>query len=113
MEPKVTAGAEILLEAHKLITGARQDAYSHPAEDYGRTVAIFNAATGHKLSTLDGIMFMVCVKLSRMAHERSTGVHHKDNIVDAAGYLGCYEMARTWLDNGYRFKTGEFHGSAR
>ena len=113
MEANQTAGAEILLEAHKLITGARQDAYSHPADDYGRTVAIFNAITGNKLTALDGILFMVCVKLSRLAHERKTGVHHRDNIVDAAGYLGCYEMARSWSDNGHRFKTGESHGSAR
>ena len=112
MEANQTSGAEILLEAHKLITGARQNSYSHPAEDYGRTVAIFKAMTGHNLSTLDGILFMVAVKLSRLQHERFTGITHKDNLVDAAGYLGCYEMARTWLNSGHRFKTGESHGPA-
>ena len=112
MEANQTSGAEILLEAHKLITGPRQASYSHPAEDYARTVSIFNAITGHNLTALDGILFMVSVKLSRLAHERATGVPHPDNIVDLAGYIGCYKMVETAFNVGYRFKTGESHGPA-
>ena len=34
-------GADILTEAHNLITGQRQNDYDHPLEDYSRTVDIF------------------------------------------------------------------------
>ena len=42
---------------------------------------MFNAATGHSLTPKDGLLFMVCVKLSREMHR-----HKRDNLVDACGY---------------------------
>ena len=90
------AGAEILLQAHELITRDRQNTYSHPLDDYSRTVAIFNALKGEQLLTAeDGVLFMVCVKLSRLVHELNNGLDVPDNIVDAAGYIGCLQMVRT------------------
>lgn len=89
-----TKGAEVLLEAHRLITGARQNAYSHPLDDYGRTVEIFKAITGKTLTVEEGILFMVCVKLSRLAHEIESKQWKPDNTTDAAGYLGCLHMVR-------------------
>lgn len=80
-------GSEILTEAHALVNRDRGNAYGHPADDYGRTVAAFNALTGHELSTADGVLFMVCVKLSR-EQER----HGTDNLRDLAGYSACLEM---------------------
>lgn len=47
-----------------------------------RTVAAFNALTGHTLTEVDGWAFMVILKLSR---EQSA--HDPDNWVDAAGYV--------------------------
>jgi hypothetical protein len=89
------AGAEILTKAHELITGARQQAYAHPLEDYSRTVSIYNAIKGYDFMTAeDGILFMLCVKLSRLQHEIDNGLDIPDNTVDAAGYLGCLSMAR-------------------
>lgn len=76
----------VLAEAERLINGDRQVSYSHPHSDYMKTVGAFNALTGHNLSVRDGILFMVCVKLSRQAFK-----HKRDNIVDACGYLGCLE----------------------
>lgn len=38
----------------------------------------------------DGILFMMCVKLSREAN-----AHNVDNIVDLAGYADLYNYART------------------
>lgn len=85
-------GADALLEAYALITGPRQTAYSHPADDYARTVAIFKAITGIELTTQQAILFMVAVKLSRLAHNLNQGNLHRDSLVDAAGYLGCMAM---------------------
>jgi len=87
------AGAEVLTKAHELITGDRQNAYSHPLDDYSRTVSIFNAMKGEDLLTAeDGILFMLCVKLSRLMHEIDNDI--PDNTVDAVGYLGCLQMIR-------------------
>lgn len=111
------AGAEILTKAHELITGARQQAYAHPLEDYSRTVSIYNAIKGHDVMTAeDGILFMLCVKLSRLQHEIDNGLDIPDNTVDAAGYLGCLSMARAALKANEitlnrMFKTGESWGS--
>jgi hypothetical protein len=107
------AGAEVLTKAHELITGDRQNAYSHPLDDYSRTVSIFNALKGEDLLTAeDGILFMLCVKLSRLMHEIDNGMNLPDNTVDAAGYLGCLAMARervraTETQLSRMFKTGE------
>lgn len=76
----------ILKEADRLINGDRQTQYSHPTDDYKKTVGAFNAITGHKLTVKEGMLFMVCVKLSREAFK-----HKRDNLVDACGYLGCIE----------------------
>lgn len=108
-----TLGAEVLTKAHELITGDRQQAYSHPFEDYSRTVSIFNAMKGEDvMTTEDGILFMLCVKLSRLVHEIDNGMDHPDNTIDAAGYLGCLAMARKYISNtelelSRMFKTGE------
>ena len=89
------AGAEVLLQAHELVTGDRQHAYSHPYDDYSRTVSIFNALKGDDVMTAeDGVLFMLCVKLSRLSHELDNGLDVPDNTVDAAGYLACLAMVR-------------------
>lgn len=47
-----------------------------------RTVDIFNAITGHRLSTLEGWKFMIALKLARS----SQGGFHPDDYVDLIGY---------------------------
>ena len=107
------AGAEILLQAHELVTKDRQNSYSHPLDDYSRTVSIYNALKGEDAMTAeDGVLFMVCVKLSRLMHELDTQLDIPDNIVDAAGYLACLQMVREasrqqTLELSKYFKTGE------
>ena len=79
-------------DAHRLVYGDRGQLYSHPAEDYGRTVAIFEAITGIELTVPEAILFMKCVKLSRLAHGLDQGFHPsllRDSIVDDAGYSEC------------------------
>ena len=92
MEP-ATEGAEILLEAYNLITGDRQQDYDHPLDDYSRTVDIFRSVTGIEMTAIEGMLFMVSVKLSRFANELKQGLYVPDNLRDAAGYIGCIKMA--------------------
>jgi hypothetical protein len=118
MEP-ATAGAEIISEAYNLITGDRQNDYDHPLDDYSRTVDIFRAITGIVLTAEEGILFMVAMKLSRLANELDKHLDVPDNTRDAIGYLGCLNMVRHKLRNDQtqidrifdqlhkRFKTGE------
>lgn len=83
----------ILTIAHALVHGDRGRDYDHPAIDYGRTVAMFNAWRGDDTGPLtlnDGLMFMVLVKLSRFR----ASPHLRDHLIDAAGYLECLDMAR-------------------
>ena len=76
----------ILAEAMKLTSVDRNKAYGEPLDDYGKTVAAFNALTGHNLTVEQGVLFMVLVKLSREQHRP-----HRDNRVDAAGYIRCLD----------------------
>lgn len=73
----------VLQEAQGLIAGARNTAYGPFEDDYRRTVAIFNAWTGHDLSVADGLRFMRAVKMSR----EIASPHIRDHYVDGAGYL--------------------------
>jgi len=82
----------ILTEAEQLIHGARNETYGDATKDYTRTVGLFQQMYGHlrvsELTAVHGMMFMVCVKLSREAH-----MHKRDNLLDAAGYLALIEEA--------------------
>jgi hypothetical protein len=90
-----SAGAEIIREAFELVTGDRQKAYNHPLEDYQRTVNIFNALYGADVMTAeDGVLFMICMKLSRLMNELDNNLEVPDNTRDAIGYLGCLNMIR-------------------
>jgi hypothetical protein len=87
-----TNGADILLEAHNLITGDRHDEYAHPYEDYSQTRDIFEALTGIEMSIEQAVLFMVAVKLSRLRTALDNGRWAHDTVVDAAGYIGCLAM---------------------
>jgi hypothetical protein len=87
------AGADILTEAHHLITGPRQAAYSHPHDDYTKVRNIYQAMTGISLTVEQAILFMVAVKLARLNTTLQHGRLHHDSLVDTAGYLGCLNMA--------------------
>jgi hypothetical protein len=91
--PPPTKPQSILQEADYLINGPRRGTYGHPLDDYGRTAAMFSAWLGDKLreplTAEEAEMFMVIVKLSRQRH-----LPKRDNLVDAAGYLGCIELTQ-------------------
>lgn len=81
--------ADVLLEAHALITGARRAKYGRAADDFARAVNAFNALTGHNLEVWEGPLFLMLVKASR-----EVNTHDADNARDAAGYWGLVHEIR-------------------
>ena len=92
-------GSEILTEAHGLVNGPRQDAYSHPFDDYYKVKELFHTMTGHQLTVKDAVTFMICVKLARISTNAQQGRWHRDSVVDAAGYLGCLSMVHEYVQD--------------
>lgn len=83
----------ILLDAFALVHGDRGRAYGPPWEDYSRVTYTFNSLWGADVLDVNaGIIFMICMKLGRIAHGLEQGFNAeqlKDSITDAAGYLDC------------------------
>ncbi len=102
-----TLGASILLDAHSLVTGRRNQDYGHPLDDYTKSCAIFEAMTGLHLTPEQGVLFMKAVKLSRLTNALARGEWHEDSAVDDAGYTAClamifYEKDRRVAGHGYK-----------
>ena len=84
-----------LQQAIDIINGERQDVYGSPEDSFSlisdywttylrsRSPEIANA--GFCLFAEDVAMMMVLFKIAREANQ-----HKRDNIIDAAGYLGIY-----------------------
>lgn len=71
----------ILEEAHRLVYGDRQEAYGHPADDYGRTAQMWTAILGVPVTAKQAALCMCAVKISREVNSP-----RRDNLVDLAGY---------------------------
>jgi hypothetical protein len=76
----------ILEEAQRLVYGDRERVYGHPREDFARTAAMWSALFGRRFEARDVALAMMCVKLSREAHQ-----HKRDNLVDIAGYAAALD----------------------
>ena len=85
-----------LLNAFSLIHGSRNASYGPFAEDYTRVSNVFGALTDWEPTVLNAetaLLFMVCMKISRVAYALTSGLAYsdpemvKDSITDAAGYL--------------------------
>lgn len=81
---------DILKEADAIVHGPRNDAYGHPIDDYTRVVEIFRMISGVDIHPEEGALFMVAVKLARLAHNIEAGIVHRDSLVDTAGYLWVF-----------------------
>lgn len=81
---------DILKEADAIVHGPRNEQYGDPIDDYSKVVHIFRAITGIDLDPEDGALFMVAIKLARLAKSHDAGIVHRDSLVDAAGYLWVY-----------------------
>lgn len=92
IKPEIAQWDSITADAHRLVYGDRGSLYSHPYEDYSRTVGIFAAMTGIELTVPEAILFMKAVKLSRLCHGLEQGFPPhllRDSVVDDAGYSEC------------------------
>ena len=86
---------KVLEEAMEIINGERQDVYGSPEDSFAlisdywttyvrsRSPEVANA--GFCLFADDVAIMMTLFKIAREANQ-----HKRDNIVDAAGYLGIY-----------------------
>ena len=101
IEPGVAQWDSITADAHALVYGDRGALYDHPAVDYQRTVDLFNSMVeGADLTAAEGVVFMLCVKLSRLGNGIEQGFPPemlRDTIVDLAGYAECLYGVLTFV----------------
>jgi hypothetical protein len=101
IEPGVAQWDSITADAHALVYGDRGALYDHPAVDYQRTVDLFNSIVeGADLTAAEGVVFMLCVKLSRLGNGIEQGFPPemlRDTIVDLAGYAECLYGVLTFV----------------
>lgn len=76
-----------LTAANLVRNGHREAQYGHPANDFLRTAGMRSGLHGQTITSLDVAMDMVLLKLSRLKADP----FHRDSLVDAVGYLICYE----------------------
>jgi len=67
--------------ALKLVYGDRHASYGEPLDDMGRTAQLWSALLGVDVTAEQVAMCMICVKLSRLAHQMKA-----DSVVDICGY---------------------------
>lgn len=83
----------VLAEAADVINGERMDVYGNPEDSFSLIAEMWNLYIQQKwvrsqpmtLVPSDVAMMMALFKLAREMHQ-----HKRDNIRDAAGYLGIY-----------------------
>ncbi len=79
----------VMVEALRIINGERQDVYGSPESSFSLIAEYWRTYLRHKknleITSSDVAMMMTLFKIAREANQ-----HKRDNIVDAAGYLGIY-----------------------
>lgn len=88
---QVPPTAANLLKAGLQHMDDRAATYDAPAGErsMGKTVAAFNALTGHELTEAEGWLFMGVLKMARTTQ----GNFRRDNFEDMAAYAGLYGEA--------------------
>lgn len=80
---------KVLAEAMRVINGERQDIYGAPERSFERIANYWTEYLGDqmtdRITPQDVAMMMTLFKVAREANQ-----HKRDNIIDAAGYLGIY-----------------------
>jgi hypothetical protein len=80
---------DVLTEAASIVKGARQWDYGTPADNHGRTAAMWSAYLGVPITARDVCMMNVLQKVSRYRHSP-----HRDSLVDIAGYARNAELCQ-------------------
>ena len=73
----------VLLKAHEVINGQRQDVYGNPEDSFATIADLWSVWVGREISAHDVAMMMALLKIAREKH----GAGSEDNGVDACGYL--------------------------
>jgi len=81
---------DILKEADSIVHNDRNESYGNPIDDYSKVVAIYKMLSGVDLNPEEGALFMLAVKLARIATNIEYDKIHRDSLVDAAGYLWVF-----------------------
>jgi hypothetical protein len=89
IKPRAKRGS-VLEEAITTINGERQDVYGSPEDSFAIIADYWNVylggeAVGVRVNAQDVALMMTLFKIAREANQ-----HKRDNILDAAGYLGIY-----------------------
>jgi hypothetical protein len=81
-------------KAIKLVLHDRNATYGDPADDYRKVAKIWSGLLApilkRDITPQEAILMMVGLKLSREVH-----LPKEDNVIDAHGYLLCYEWAKS------------------
>jgi Domain of unknown function (DUF6378) len=75
----------VLHAALKACMGARQDVYGRPEDNFSRIAKLASIAMQREFTTVDVVLFMLCVKLARISNMPT----HDDSWIDMAGYAAC------------------------
>ena len=81
------ASETILAEAHRIVTGHRQDSYNHPLDNFTGIARLWSAHLNATVTAEDVALMMILLKIAREGFK-----HSRDNVVDIAGYAQCLDM---------------------
>ena len=73
----------VLLKAHEVINGQRQDQYGNPEDSFATIADLWSVWTGVDITGHDVAMMMALLKIAREMH----GAGKEDDYVDGCGYL--------------------------
>jgi hypothetical protein len=76
----------VLIEAHKVINGERQNVYGSPEDSFALIAEywrVYLKRVDPWLTARDVAIMMTLFKIARESNQ-----HRRDNLVDAAGYIG-------------------------
>lgn len=75
----------VLSEAERCVCGKREQDYGTPEDNFDRIAKMWSAYMGVEFNPVDVSMFMVMLKVARIAKSPD----HMDSWVDLAGYASC------------------------
>jgi hypothetical protein len=75
----------VLEDALAAVNGERNQSYSEPEDNFGRTAQLWSAYLTVDITAVDVAVLMVLLKVARLMHTPG----HVDSWVDIAGYAAC------------------------